>query len=172
MFSAYIGMGSNLDDPLQQLQVATRRLAELSVSRCMRVSAFYRNPAMWAPGLPEQPDFVNAVARIDVQLTPHALLAQLHTIEAQHQRRRDDGMRWGPRTLDLDLLVYADSIINDERLSLPHPGLEYRPFVVLPLAEIEPQLIIPGRGRVAELASRHDGTQLQRIDPWADNVSV
>ncbi|BAU57181.1 2-amino-4-hydroxy-6-hydroxymethyldihydropteridine pyrophosphokinase [Halorhodospira halochloris] len=161
---AYIGMGSNLHNPPRQLRQALAHLAELSSATLMQVSGFYRNPAMNAPGLAEQPDFVNAVARLDSQLSPHELLDQLQAIERRQHRQRDRDLRWGPRTLDLDLLVYGDVQLADDRLTIPHPGLEHRPFVVFPLVEIEPQLIVPGMGEIGEIAARLDAGQLLRID--------
>lgn len=160
---AYIGIGSNLDDPLRQLHKAVEHLFALRGGELSKVSAFYRNPAMRAPGQPQQPDFLNAVARIDTELEPYALLAQLQAIEQGQNRRREEGVRWGARTLDLDLLVYAHSQLHEQGLQIPHPGLGSRPFVVFPLAEIEPQLVIPGLGWIGDLAAQLDSAQLQRI---------
>ncbi|MBK1734805.1 2-amino-4-hydroxy-6-hydroxymethyldihydropteridine diphosphokinase [Halorhodospira abdelmalekii] len=161
--AAYIGLGSNLGDPLWQLTVAVRRLAELPVSQLTGLSAFYRNPALSAPGLAAQPDFVNAVAELRTHLSAERLLAALHRIEARQQRRRDPQQRWGPRTLDLDLLLYGELCTTSAQLQVPHPRLTERPFALYPLAEIAPTALIPGQGRAAELAAHLDRSTLVRL---------
>ncbi|WP_455380060.1 2-amino-4-hydroxy-6-hydroxymethyldihydropteridine diphosphokinase, partial [Acidihalobacter prosperus] len=110
-------------------------------------SRLYINPPM---GPRDQPDYVNAVALIQTALPPLKLLEELQLVEAQQGRVRD-GVRWGPRTLDLDLLLYGDKIIRDSRLIVPHPGMHERNFVLYPLAEIAPQLVIPKLGPLEEL---------------------
>ncbi len=137
--TAYIGIGSNLADPVRQVQTAFAELAELPHSELRACSALYRTPPM---GPPDQPDYINAVAELATLLTPHHLLDELQKIEHTHQRVRQT--HWGPRTLDLDLLIYGAEIIDDVRLRVPHPGLAARAFVVIPLAEIAPALQIPG----------------------------
>ncbi len=146
--SAYLGLGSNLADPPAQLRRALAALARLPDSRLQAVSGLYRSPPM---GPPDQPDYVNAVARLDTRLSPLALLDRLQAIERAQGRVR--GIHWGPRTLDLDLLLHGRARMRTERLVLPHPGLHERPFVLVPLAEIAPRLVLPGGAVVAELAA-------------------
>ena len=146
--SAYIGLGSNLDDPRTQLEVAMFRLGELPETELGMRSSVYRS----APyGGVEQPDFVNAVVMIVTRLPALVLLDQLLDLERELGRRRD-GSRWGPRVIDLDLLIYGDAIINKERLTVPHPGIAERNFVLLPLREVAPDLVVPGLGPVANIA--------------------
>jgi 2-amino-4-hydroxy-6-hydroxymethyldihydropteridine diphosphokinase len=146
-FPAYVGIGSNLDTPDAQVQRAVTELADLEYSRVTAVSSLYRSAPL---GPSDQPDYSNAVAALLTQLAPHRLLAELRAIEDRHGRDRG-AARWGPRTLDLDLLVYADRVIDDAELTLPHAGIRQRNFVLLPLHELAPQLLVPGQGRVAAL---------------------
>jgi 2-amino-4-hydroxy-6-hydroxymethyldihydropteridine diphosphokinase len=157
---AYVGLGSNLDDPVAQLRRALASLGQLPDTRLVARSSFYRNPPM---GPPEQPDFVNAVAGLLTTLPAPDLLAALQAIEDAQGRRRD-GPRWGPRTLDLDLLVYGDLRLESEALTLPHPGLAARPFVLVPLHEIAPGLRLPGGASLARLAATVDRDGLARLD--------
>lgn len=158
---AYVGLGSNLDDPPAQLGRALDALARLAETRLVAHSAMYLNPPLGPPG---QPDYVNAVAGLLTGLTALQLLAALQAIEDAQGRRRD-GPRWGARTLDLDLLLHGESRLESEQLTLPHPGLAVRPFVLIPLHEIAPGLRLPGGARVANLVAAADGTQLVRLDP-------
>uniref|UniRef100_A0A486XSL1 2-amino-4-hydroxy-6-hydroxymethyldihydropteridine pyrophosphokinase n=1 Tax=Rheinheimera sp. BAL341 TaxID=1708203 RepID=A0A486XSL1_9GAMM len=135
----YIGLGANLADPVQQLEQAVAALHQLPQSRLVAVSALYGSKPM---GPQDQPDYVNAVAAIDTTLPPEQLLDALQQIEQQQGRQRKD-KRWGPRTLDLDILLYGNDIINSERLIVPHYGLKQREFVLYPLAEIAPKLSLP-----------------------------
>jgi 2-amino-4-hydroxy-6-hydroxymethyldihydropteridine diphosphokinase len=157
---AYVGLGSNLDDPVRQVRAALAALAALPRTRLIASSALYRNPPM---GPPEQPDFVNAVAGLLTALPALELLHELQSIEDAQGRRRD-GPRWGPRTLDLDLLIYGDTQLRSEALTLPHPGLAERPFVLVPLLEVAPGLRIPGGDRIALLAAATDGGGLARLE--------
>lgn len=158
---AYVGLGSNLDDPAGQLAKALDALAALPDTRLVAVSPRYRNPPL---GPPDQPDYLNAVAGLLTRLSPRALLAALQGIEDAQGRRRD-GQRWGPRTLDLDLLAYGTVRLESDALTLPHPGIGSRPFVLVPLAEVAPGLHLPdGRG-VAALAAAVDATGLRREGP-------
>jgi len=143
---AYIGLGSNLSDPARQVRTALETLSISPDVKLLRKSGLYRSPPM---GPADQPDYVNAVAQLETRLSPHDLLDLLQGIERQQGRVR--GERWGPRTLDLDLLLYADRRIADERLSVPHPGLAHRAFVLYPLREIAPGLEIPGLGPLSGL---------------------
>jgi 2-amino-4-hydroxy-6-hydroxymethyldihydropteridine diphosphokinase len=147
---AFIALGSNLGDPRQQVLDAMDALQRLPDSRVLQRSRLYRTPP-W--GVLDQPDFINAVVAIDTGLSPHALLDALHAIEQQAGRVRLE--RNGPRTLDLDLL-YMDGVrINDAQLTVPHPRIAERAFVLLPLADVAPELQLPA-GTVAELLARID----------------
>jgi len=152
---AYIGLGSNLDDPQAQVRGALEALAELPGTRLVATSRLYRNPPM---GPQDQPDYVNAVAAVSTQLEAGALLAELQAIERARGRVRG-AERWGPRRIDLDLLVYGDAHIERSGLSVPHPGIAARAFVLVPLAEIAPNLEIPTLGPVDRL--------LRDVDPSA-----
>lgn len=142
MTLAWIALGANLGDGAATLDAALRDLDRASGTRLVAQSRFYRSPAV-GPG--PQPDYVNAVARLETTLAPHALLDELLAIEVRHGRVRD-GTRWGPRTLDLDLLLYGDLVMDDERLAVPHPEMTRRNFVLAPLLELDPDLVIPGAG--------------------------
>lgn len=156
---AYVGLGANLDDPAAHLHRALSDLDGIRLTRVALRSRLYRNPPM---GPAAQPDYVNAVAALDTGLAPQALLEALQEIERAHGRVRG-AERWGPRTLDLDLLLYGDLRRDDARLTLPHPGLHRRAFVLYPLREIAPELVVPGRGPVEALAARHSGARLEPL---------
>lgn len=143
---AYIGLGSNMADPVAQVRRALDELAYLPSIRLLAFSSLYRS-APW--GCLDQPDFINAVARIETDLTPLRLLKALLEIEHCHGRVRE--YRNGPRTLDLDILIYDDLQYSDIDLTLPHPRMHQRAFVLQPLVDIAPDCHIPGRGAVAEL---------------------
>lgn len=147
MIPAYIGLGGNLGDPAAQLRAALAALADLPHSRLVAVSSLYCSRAI-GPG--EQPDYLNAAARLDTALDPEALLDALQAIEQVHGRERL--VRWGARTLDLDLLLYGDQQIESARLSVPHPRLVERNFVLQPLAEIAPALRLPDGRALQPLA--------------------
>lgn len=157
MALAYIGLGSNLEDPLAQVKRAFTELAALPQTTLMARSAIYSSHAVG----PEQPDYINAAALLDTQFAPLALLDALQAIEQAHQRVRIQ--HWGPRTLDLDLLLYADQIINEERLKVPHPYLAQRSFVLYPLADITPNLHLPDGTPLADLLSRCPADGLLRL---------
>lgn len=144
---AYIGLGSNLNDPAQQLRRALQALGRLPDTQVLAQSRLYRTPP-W--GVLEQPEFVNAVAELDTALAPRELLDALLQIEQAAGRVRA-GERWGPRVLDLDLLHMDGIQQHDTHLSLPHPRIAERAFVLLPLAELAPTLHLPGQGVVADL---------------------
>lgn len=158
----FVGLGSNLDDPQAQVRSALQALGRLPETRLERASALYRNPPM---GPPDQPDYVNAVACLATGLTPLECLAGLQAIERRHGRSRGGGERWGPRRIDLDLLLWGQQQLALEGLSVPHPGLPQRAFVLYPLAEIEPGLHIPGLGALEGLLAGVDGSALVRLDP-------
>ena len=140
---AVIGLGANLDDPALQLELAFAELARLPGTKLVARSALYASAPV---GYVDQPDFVNAVARLDTTLSPRALLEALFDIEHRHGRERS--FRNAPRTLDLDLLLYGAARFHEDGLTLPHPRMHERAFVLLPLAEIAPDLAIPGVGPV------------------------
>ncbi len=147
--TAFIGLGSNLDGPRHHVEQALTELAQLPGTRLTGHSPLYQSTAV-GPG--EQPDYINAVARIMTSLQPLALLDQLQALEQAHQRVRLE--RWGPRTLDLDLLLYDSQVINHPRLQVPHPYLTQRNFVLYPLAAIDPQLVLPCGTRLAALLAQ------------------
>jgi 2-amino-4-hydroxy-6-hydroxymethyldihydropteridine diphosphokinase len=150
--TAYVGLGSNLDDPEAQVRLGMHALGNLSDTRVVVCSSLYRSAPV---GAVDQPDFVNAVCQVETGLSPDALLAALLEVEAAHGRTRE--IHHGPRTLDLDLLLYGDRIIHNPALTVPHPRLHERAFVLYPLSEIAPDLNIPGRGSAVQLlAGCHD----------------
>ena len=155
----YVALGSNLNMPARQVDAAFGLLADIAGTRLIRRSSLYRSAAF---GGIEQPDFINAVAALLTTLGPGEFLAALQAIE-QRQGRDRDGARWGPRVLDLDLLVYAGEVIDQPGLTVPHPGIAERNFVLLPLGEIAPDLVIPGLGRVAGLPVNTDEPSISRI---------
>ena len=156
---AWVGLGANLGDPVAQIRSALRDLDAIAGTRLVRTSSLYRS-APW--GGVEQPPFVNAVAELETRLLPRELLDALLAIEQRHGRIRD-GSRWGPRTLDLDLLLHGDHRLDEGSLTLPHPHLAERAFVLVPLAEIAPDLRVPGVGLVSDLLARIDGAQCERL---------
>lgn len=148
---AYVALGSNLDDPEAQVERGFAALAALPHTVLIARSRLYRTPP-W--GVPDQPDFINAVARLETSIRPRELLDALLAIETRAGRVR--GLRYGARILDLDLLLYGDCAICEPGLAIPHPRLHERAFVLLPLAEIAPDLEVPGYGRVTDLLKRVD----------------
>ncbi len=157
---AYVGLGSNLADPVGQVRAGMAALQELADTRVTRCSSLYRSAPV---GIREQPDFINAVCGLRTRLRPEALLQDLLAIERQQGRTRD-GERGGPRTLDLDLLVYGQEIRHTGDLILPHPRLHERAFVLYPLLEIDPEMVIPGRGRVADLTAACADQKVEKIE--------
>lgn len=159
MQRAYIGIGSNLDDPLAQVRAAIAALQTLPESAFVACSPLYRSHPV---GPQDQPEYVNAVAVIDTSLSPDALLDRLQQIEHDQGRRRD-GMRWGPRILDLDILLYGQQTINNDRLRVPHPEIPNRGFVLKPLCDLSPDLNIPELGTVNELLVAVSIDDLERV---------
>lgn len=139
MTIAYIGLGSNLDEPTRQVEQAIHALSQLPDSRLLQVSDFYASRAI-GPGV--QPDYINAAVALETQLQPEALLDQLQVIELNQGRIRSD-VRWTARTMDLDVLLYGELVIASERLQIPHPYAKARNFVLLPLYDLAPNLIFP-----------------------------
>ena len=156
---AYVALGSNLDDPRAQVDRAFDALATLPDTRLVARSPSYRSAPL---GPVSQPDFVNAVAGLLTQLAPRALLDALKSLEAALGREAPV-VRWGPRRIDLDLLVHGAARVEEPGLSVPHPGLAERAFVLLPLADVAPDLEVPGLGRVRSLAARVGSQGLARI---------
>lgn len=163
MTSAWIGLGANLGDPPATLDAALSALDALESNRVVAVSPAYRT-APW--GMPDQPDFLNAVAKLETAQAPQALLAALLDIETRLGRKRDTG-RWGPRVIDLDLLVFGDCVIDEPDLKLPHPYLAERAFVLVPLNDLAPDLTVPGVGRVDECLAALDDKVRQSVKPAA-----
>jgi len=156
---AYIGLGSNLSDPVMQLHRAVTALKGLDKSRVVDVSSFYRSRPM---GPQDQPDYLNAVVRLETDLDPEALLDALQGIEQDQGRVRE--RHWGARTLDLDILLYGDEVITDKRLTVPHAGLHEREFVIYPLYELAPELVIPGLGPLENLFRQCDANGMERLE--------
>ncbi|MBB5876551.1 2-amino-4-hydroxy-6-hydroxymethyldihydropteridine diphosphokinase [Xanthomonas sp. 3498] len=148
---ACIGLGGNLGDAAATLRAALAALDTLPQTRLLRASQLYRSPA-W--GREDQPDFINAAALVATTLPAPVLLQSLLDLESRHGRQRLPGERWGPRTLDLDLLLYAEAVIDLPGLQVPHPFLHQRAFVLLPLAEIAAEAVVPGHGTVRDVRDR------------------
>ncbi len=159
---AYIGLGSNLDNPPRQIRNAMHALDGLPRTRVVEDSGLYLSKPMVPPEGPiTQPDYYNAVVKIETQLDAYELLEQLQLIEqAQHRIRME---HWGPRTIDLDILMFDDLQINSERLILPHPGMQQREFVLYPLRNIDDSLEIPGRGMLNKLIENCPQNGLQYL---------
>lgn len=153
--TALIGLGGNLGDVRPRLDAATDALGALPGVRVLVRSRFYRTPP-W--GNVDQPDFVNAAIAVETSLSAHGLLDAMLATERAFGRLRD-GERWGPRTLDLDLLAFGDAVIDDARLTVPHPRIPERAFVLLPLADIAADTVLPGLGRVADLLAAIDAAE-------------
>jgi len=155
----YIGLGSNLDDPKQQIISAFDEISHLPETQLRLKSSLYLSFPM---GPQDQDKYVNAVAKISSLLSPIDLLDQLQTIEQRHHRERKL-QQWGPRTLDLDLLLYDNRTIDSDRLIVPHYGLKQRSFVLIPLVEIAPELRLPDGSDIQELAKKIGGQGIQKL---------
>jgi len=162
---AYVGLGSNLADPSAQVTQGILAIARLPETRIIARSSFYRSAPM---GPPDQPDYINAVAAIDTGQTAYNLLASLQAVEARQGRAR--GVRWGPRTLDIDILLYGAERITGPDLTIPHPGLSERAFVLYPLYEIAPDLEVPGLGPLPGLLRHCDGRGIERLSGRAPST--
>lgn len=156
---AFIALGSNLDNPKMQIQDAFAELDEIESTRLLQTSSLYVS-APW--GYSDQPDFVNAVASVETELSSQRLLEELLKIETWHGRARTFAN--APRTLDLDIVLYGDAIVDEHNLKIPHPRMHERAFVLVPLAEIAPELVIPGQGAIAKLRERCNDPSLKRIE--------
>ena len=158
--TAYIGLGSNLDNTRRQVEKALQELTAVEHMSLLKHSSLYRTRPI---GPKNQPDYINAVASLVTVLDAEGLLDQLQTIEQTHRRVRG-GERWGPRTLDLDLLIYGEATIDTRRLRVPHPEMANRAFVLLPLSEIAPiNMDIPGIGRLQDLLLKLSGEGVERL---------
>ncbi len=156
----YIGLGSNLECPEQQIRWGFDELARFPRSRLVARSSLYLGPPV---GPQDQPDYVNAVAALDTELAPSDLLRTVLAAELRRGRMRGP-KRWGPRTLDLDILLYGDLQCHDSELSIPHPEMAHRAFVLIPLSEIAPEVVIPGVGRVRDLVKGLSRSSLTVLD--------
>jgi 2-amino-4-hydroxy-6-hydroxymethyldihydropteridine diphosphokinase len=158
---AFVGLGGNLGEVAATLRAAMDALARLPMSRLLRASRLYRTPA-W--GLEQQPDFINGAVALETSLDPRELLYALLRIEREFGRERDGGPRWGPRSLDLDLLLHGDAIVEEAGLRLPHPHLHERAFALVPLLEIAADILIPGQGSARDALSRLDTSAIEAIE--------
>ena len=156
---AYVGLGSNLDEPRRQLEAALEAVGQIRQTRLLRQSSFYCSKP-W--GILDQPDFVNAVAELETTLDPAELLAELLMVEQRAGRRRDS-TRWGPRIIDLDLLLFGSRQLSGKGIEVPHPRLYERSFVVLPLAELVPHLDVPGKGPLADAVAGVESDSCLRL---------
>lgn len=161
MERVYIGMGSNLADPAEQLRSAITALMQLPQSQWVGVSSLYISDSL----LPGQPRFTNAVAAVDTELAPLALLDNLQAIELDQGRERHE--RWGPRTLDLDILLFGDRLIDEARLKIPHYHMHARAFVLYPLAELAPGLQLPDGRTLKQMLDDCPFEGLERLTPAA-----
>ena len=155
---AFIALGSNLQDPAEQVRAGFAAIAALPSTTLTAQSSLYRSAPV---GYADQPDFINAVAGVTTALAPRALLDALLAIEHRHGRTR--GFLNSPRTLDLDLLLYDDQKLDQPGLTIPHPRMHERGFVLAPLAEIAPQCVIPGRGTVVDLLRTIDASGVTQL---------
>lgn len=158
-YVAYVALGSNLNDPQRMVRAGFDALARLPDTQVLARSSLYRSAPV---GYADQPDFINAVAALRTALSPRALLDALLGIEQVQGRVRE--FPNAPRTLDLDLLLYGEQVINEPGLSVPHPRMQQRAFVLLPLTQIAPGIAVPGVGRISELLSSIDVNGVTRIE--------
>ncbi len=161
MTSAFVGIGANLGEALRAIREAIVELGDLPSTRVVAVSSIYRTAPVDVPD--PQPDYVNAVARLETGLDAFALLGALQSIEKQHGRERAE--RNAARTLDLDLLLFGGEQIRTPGLTVPHPRMVHRAFVLVPLAEISADLVVPGAGPVRDLLPRVAGQRVERLEP-------
>ena len=157
---AFVGLGGNLGDAVATLRSAAQALGGLPETRLLRASSLYRTPA-W--GLEQQADFINGVTMLETRLEARPLLEALLAVERDFGREREASSRWGPRTLDLDLLLYGDAVIAEPGLQVPHPHLHERAFALVPLLEIAPDILIPGQGRAQDALSSLDISAIESL---------
>jgi|SRR3990172_6087488 len=153
MASAYVGLGSNLGERERMLRDALDLLAQVPGIELIAVSSFSETDPV---GYLDQPRFVNAAAALETTLAPRELLGELLAVERRLGRTREGQPRFGPRTIDLDLLLYEDEVVDEHGLTVPHARLHERRFVLEPLAELDAELVVPGRGRVTDLLAELD----------------
>ena len=163
---AYVGLGANLGDREATIRRAVELVDELNGVAVVGVSSL-RETEPWGPV--EQPGYLNGAVAVETDLSPRELLGALLDVERRLGRARDDEERWGPRTIDLDLLLYGDIVLDEPGLDVPHPRLHERKFALEPLAELAPDALVPGRGTAAELL-RALGAPPQDTGPRADAV--
>ena len=161
MADVLLGLGGNVGDVEMTLDRAVAQFADGAQVKLIARSSDYRSPP-W--GVTEQPPFINCVIAVETSLSPHALLERAHDVEHALGRDRANEQRWGPRTIDIDLLAYDDLSLNEPDLILPHPRLFERAFVLVPLAEIMPDCVIAGR-RVREALAQLDAASIERLPP-------
>ncbi len=159
MTRAYVGIGSNVGDPRLQVLAALAQLGRVPRTRLAAQSALYASAPL---GYADQPEFVNAVAALDTELAAVRLLQELQAVETAHGRKRS--FKNAPRTLDLDILLYGDLVLQHPALTLPHPRMHERAFVLKPLVELVPQIVIPGIGPAAACLANCADQQVERID--------
>lgn len=157
---AWLGLGSNLQQPVSQVRDALGRLGQLEGIEILKTSSLYRTPA-W--GDEQQDDFINAVVQIETNLAPVPLLHILQSIENKMGRQRS-GRRWGPRLIDIDLLLYGNYRYESEELELPHPRMHERAFVLIPLCELDKAISIPGHGMAQDLLQQLDSDGIFRLE--------
>ncbi|MDE1189563.1 MAG: 2-amino-4-hydroxy-6-hydroxymethyldihydropteridine diphosphokinase [Pantoea sp.] len=157
MTRVYLALGSNLADPLHQVDAALAALDAIPQTRRVATSSLYRTPPY---GPPDQPDYLNAVVALETGLSAESLLDQTQRIELEHGRVRK-AERWGPRTLDLDILLFGDAVINTPRLTVPHYDMHNRAFMLLPLLELAPQLTFPDGTPLAPLLAALDQSEIR-----------
>ncbi len=160
----FVGLGRNLQRPAQQLRKALTELDQLPQTRLVGHSMLYGSKPL---GPTDQPDYVNAVAQLQTGLDPHALLDELQRVEQRHGRER--AARWGPRTLDLDILLFGTDVIESARLRVPHPQLHRRAFVLAPLHELAPDLELPGLGPLRDVVAAVDDSSVWPLQDPLDS---
>jgi len=158
--TAFVALGANLDDPQAQVRSAIAALVELPRTRLVRASSLYRSAPV---GYSNQPDFINAVAEVATGLAPRELLDALLALE--HRRGRVRDFPNAPRTLDLDIILYGDLALHEHGLTIPHPRMHERAFVLVPLVEIAPDATVPGRGAARDLLAGVDASGVERVVP-------
>ena len=159
MVMAYIGLGSNMDDPVARIASAVLAIKQFPGTTLLRYSSCYCSKPVGPQG---QPDYINAVAQVDTRLTAEQMLGYMQAVENQQGRVRTE--RWGPRTLDLDLLLFDDLVLQSATLTVPHPEMHKREFVLYPLFEIAPDIEIPGQGHIKHLLRGLDPDKVKKLE--------
>lgn len=158
MTIVYIGLGSNMRSPRQQIKSAIKSIGKIASTRVLKASSLYKSKPV---GPQNQNDYINAVVKVETELMPLELLDCMQNIENQYGRIREE--RWGPRILDLDILMFGKEIIQDHKLTIPHSEIENRSFVLVPLAEIDSNCLIPGKGLISDLLAVIDQEDLELL---------